>query len=404
MPFTMHGQDLLYINYFPMKFVVEGVWDPYAFIRDNLPNSVYTYYGPGLFMIMALANFVFIKLFHAVSLIKILELAGAIMVKQIDLTAVDFVRAFSHLDLFKNLFLMKSPYLVFDFLTGALLLKLAKARDSALWSYKVWMLNIILLHTAYMVGQFDLIPAFFIIASLSAAVAKRPYLAIASLSLGGATKLFPYILILPACLLLGHNWKKRLSLLLVGGILTISLYLPFYLSSGNSFFRFFTVTEDIQYSGMARWILTGIFVVLYSLLSINAVKDSKQSEPEKKLLYYFLTIGLLTCAVIPVKIRYFVSITPLLALVFPQHKRFATFMLFVILIVAFLRLDNRYVQWGLFAPLNPEYFVNLPSIQEIVGRFVNIEVVYKIMARVSLLTFFVATGWAWRFKEARNEA
>ena len=64
MPFTMHGQDLVFTNYFPFVFVEEGIWDPYRFISANFQDLKVTYYGPVLFFIMSAANFIFIKLFE----------------------------------------------------------------------------------------------------------------------------------------------------------------------------------------------------------------------------------------------------------------------------------------------------------------------------------------------------
>ena len=72
MPFTMHGQDLVFLNYFPFIFIKEGIWDPYTYISANFPGFPYTYYGPVLFIVMSVANFIVIKLFNPVSLAIIL--------------------------------------------------------------------------------------------------------------------------------------------------------------------------------------------------------------------------------------------------------------------------------------------------------------------------------------------
>ncbi len=395
MPFTMHGQDLVFTNYFPMMFVKEGIWDPYGFISTNFPDFSSTYYGPVLFFIISAANFIFVKLLNCVSLIKMLGLSIGMMVKSC--TTVDYVQAFSNLDLFKNLFLMKSPYLIFDFLIGGILLKLAISGKLALAAYKLWMLNFVVFQAVYAVGGTYVITTFFIIAALYAACKKRPYLAVVFLSLGGSAKLFPYLLVLPTCLLLGDDWKKRFSLLLTAGIVTILTYLPFYLSSGGAVFGFFMSSGNVQYSGMARWILLGVFIALYSFVSINATKDSKTHDPEKRLLYYFTVIMFLIYVTSPPRFRYFVFVSPLLALIIPQHKKFGIFTLSIILMLAFQWLTERDSQLGLFAPLNPA-FLNLPTIQEIIGRFVNIEIVYKIIARMLVLTFLVAGWWTWRLK------
>lgn len=400
MVFTMHGQDLFYIHYFPMLFVEKGIWDPYAFIRANFSYFPYTYYGPVLFIVISAIDFVFIKLFHAASLVKMLEMSSVMMFK--GLTTVDYVNAFSQMGLFKNLFLMKSPYLIFDFLAGAILLILAVSKKSALNSYKIWMLNIVALHSVYGVGQVDLIPAFFIIAALFAAVKKRPYLCVVALSMGGATKLFPYILIIPACLLLSNGWKKRFLLLFTGGAAAIITYLPFYLSSRVSAFDFFILSSVKGYSGIIKYVLLGIFAASYAAISINAIKESRQPGPEEKLIFYFLAVSFLTYAVTPIAFRYFVFLTPLLALVIPQHKKFGIFTLLIILMLAFSRLDLREVQLGLFAPINPDYFTRFPTIQEVIGRFINIDMIYKVLSRVLLLSFFAAAWWAWRLKSIRG--
>jgi len=395
MPLTMHGQDLVFINYFPMMFVKGGIWDPYGFISTNFSHFPYTYYGPVLFIIMSIANFIIIKLFNPTSLITILELSSTMMAR--GFTTVDYVHVFSNLGLFKNLFLMKMPYLIFDFLIAGILLKLAPSKNLSLTSYKLWMLNIVVLHSAYMIGQADLIPALFIIAALYAAArAKRPYLSVVLLSLGGATKLFPYILILPACLLLGEGWKKKFSLMFTGAAVTLLSYLPFYLSSGNSVFGFFISSQVTQYRGITKWILPGMFVVLYFLACRNAAKDSQKPNPERRLLYYFAIVMFLGYMTFPVKLRYFVYITPVLALIIPHHKKFGIFILLVILMVMFQSLTYRSVQLGLFAPLNSAYFLNLSTLQEIMGHFVNIGICYKVMARLLLLSFLIGAWWIWR--------
>lgn len=400
MPFTMHGQDIVFINYFPMMFVEKGIWDPYGFINANFTHFPATYYGPVLFGIMSIANFILIKLFTSTSLVALLELSSTMMGKHF--TTIDYVYAFSKLNLFRNLFLMKSSYLIFDFLIAGILLKLATTKESGLSAYKLWMLNIVVLQSVYAVGGAYLIPALFIITALYAARQKRPYLSVILLSMGGATKLFPYILILPASLLLGDDWKKRFSLLFTAGITTLLIYLSFYLSSADSIFGFFMLSENVQYTGMARWILTGIFVALYSFVSVKATKDSKTPEPERKLLYYFIVVMFLGYAATPTRFRYFIFASPLLALIIPQHKKFGIFTLSIVLMLAFAWLTERDLQLGLFAPLNPEYFLKIPTIQEIIARYINIEIIYKVMVRVLLLSFFVSAWWVWRIKAEKE--
>jgi len=396
MPITMHGQDLVFINYFPMMFVENGAWDPYGFISANLPHFPWTYYGPVLFIMMSVANFIFVNIFNATSLVKILELSSTMMFRGLE--TIDYVRAFSHLDLYKNLFLMKTPYLIFDFLTAFILVKLASSKKLALSSYKLWMLNAVVIHSVYAVGGFDIIPAFFIVFALYAAVNKRPYMCIFLLSLGGATKLLPYILILPACLLLGRDIKTKFSLFIAAIAYSALIYLPFYLSSGNTALGVFALLKGVQHPGIATYMIKVICVTLYSFLCVKAIKDSRSFNPEAKLLYYFIAVLFVAYMAFSPRLRYFISVMPLLALIIPLYKRFGLFNLFTLAVLAFFSLTVRDLQLGLFCPINPDYFLGLPTVQEVMGRFIRIEMLYKISARILPIIFMASMFWIWRIK------
>lgn len=395
MPFTMHGQDIVFINYFPMMCAKEGVWDPYGFIATNFSYFPYTYYGPVTFVIFSVFNFIYIKLLGAASLVRLLEIGSTMLFK--GLATFDYVNALSRFDLFKNLFLMKVPYLIFDLLIAAMILKLPIQEKAKTASYKIWMLNIVVLHSAYAIGTFDIITAFFVMAALYAAINKRPYLSIIFLSLGGGTKLFPYALILPASLLLGNNWKKRVALLLTGGITSALPYAPFYFLSGKTVLDFFKLPNVVQYSGDVRIVLGVIFLISYCLISIQAVRDSAK-KPVAAIIYYFLTILFLVNSIFPTRLRYFTVLTPLLALIIPRQKRFGLFMLFIIMILALSHATGREQQMGLFMPLNAEYFRSLPALQETIGRFTDIGLIYKVLARLSPIAFFISALWVWRMK------
>ena len=118
----------------------------------------------------------------------------------------------------------------------------------------------------------------------------------------------------------------------------------------------------------------------------------------KQLIFYFLVTGFLVFAVTPISFRYFVFITPVLVLVMPRCKKFAIFVFLSVILLAFLRLPTRDAQFGLLAPLNPAYFDSLPALQEVISRFINIGMLYKIFARVIMLAFFVCALWVWRLK------
>lgn len=401
MPFTIHGQDLVFINYFPMMLVKNGIWDPYGFIATKLPHFPYTYYGPALLMIMSAANFIYLKVLGFTSLAAFLEKGASMMF--MDHVTADYVKALFGLDLFRNIFILKIPYLLFDIATGAFLLKLAGNKEDGIRTYVIWMLNIVVIHSAYAVGGFDVIPAFFITTALYAAVLNRPYLCISLLSVGGAVKILPYLLVLPGALLLGDSHKKKVSLLATAILVSAASYLPFVLSSGKAVFGFLLLTEAVHYPGQARVVLSASFFILYLAICVSAFKESSIKGSSGKLIYYFMAILLISYTAFPVRFRYFVSVTPLLALIIPRHKKFGFFIMAIVMMLAFLWLTGRELQMGLFAPLGPDYFLGIPTLQEFIGRFVDIEICYKVTARVLIIALFAAAFWVWRIRSSDSK-
>lgn len=403
MPFTMHGQDQFFINYFPMQFVVNGIWDPYGYIASKLPHFTYTYYGPAVFFIMSLVNFIYIKVFHFAEYLEALLIAAPMMFK--NFTSIDYINAlgnFSKHDLYGILFLTKLPFLALDFLIGWLILRLSGGGQDSLRSYKIWMLNIVVLHSVYAVGAFDLIPAFFITLALFCAFRKHPFLSVISISLAGASKLFPYILLLPACLLLGDSWKNRFYLILASVAAAFFTYLPFYMSSGKAIFGFFALSEAVTYGGYIKWALVAIFLLGYMFICASALADSKKPYPEKKLLFYFLTILFLSFTTAPVRFRYFIIVTPFLAVLFPKHKKMFLFALFTVFVLAFLWLNTGEFQLGLLSPVNKSFF-EIASLQEYLSGFINIGMLYRVFARLQIACFFILSFWIWKIKIKREE-
>ncbi len=118
--------------------------------------------------------------------------------------------------------LVKLPYLLFDLLIGFLLLRWFASKKQALLAFTLWMFNPISLYATYMMGQFDIIPTFFIVLSIYLIAKNKLYLAALALGGGIAFKLYPIFLVVPL-LILGKTYFEKFKLV----ILTI---LPYILS------------------------------------------------------------------------------------------------------------------------------------------------------------------------------
>ncbi len=89
----------------------------------------------------------------------------------------------SHFTIFRTLFLLKLPFLVFDLLTAVVLFKMHDSKEDALASVKLWLFNPVTIFSFYIFGRFEAIPVFFIAFSLLAVKQKRYLLSVILLGL-----------------------------------------------------------------------------------------------------------------------------------------------------------------------------------------------------------------------------
>jgi uncharacterized membrane protein len=108
--------------------------------------------------------------------------------------------------------LLKLPYLIFDLLLGFLLYKMVEPRK-ALLAFGIWVFNPISLYATYMMGQFDIIPAFFSVLSVYFALKNRLTWATLALGTAIAFKLYPIFLIIPL-ITFGKNYWERFKLIM----------------------------------------------------------------------------------------------------------------------------------------------------------------------------------------------
>lgn len=137
-----------------------------------------------------------------------------------------------------HVLLLKLPYLVFDLPIAWLLASLFKVGRMKLLGFSFWMFNPINLYTTYMVGQFDVIPTFFVVAALAVAVHRKNwwrvdplFWAALLLGLGAAYKIYPLLLLIPLSSV-ATGWGKRLLIVMMGAVPYLLSVLPFLSSPG----------------------------------------------------------------------------------------------------------------------------------------------------------------------------
>jgi len=122
--------------------------------------------------------------------------------------------SFLHLEnnpsMFRDLFVMKLPILLFDFLAAMLLIALAPIGRKRL-AAALWLLNPFSIYAIYFFGQFDIIAAFFVLLSIYLWRKNKLTFAYGILGLAAAVKVFP-LLLLPIFLIYdGRSILKKIS-------------------------------------------------------------------------------------------------------------------------------------------------------------------------------------------------
>lgn len=177
-----------------------------------------------------------------------------------------------------NLLLLKLPYLIFDLLTGFILLKLFDSTKKSLMAFGLWMFNPINLYATYMMGQFDIIPTFFIVLSIYFAVKNKFEWAALVLGGGIAFKLSPIFLVIPLTIF-GKSYLDRLKLFALAILPYLLSIMPYFPSRSFRAAALFanqsskSLYANIPVSGGESIILFPAFLLLFYLFIWNVKKE-----------------------------------------------------------------------------------------------------------------------------------
>lgn len=374
MPFSFHGHDLFMIYYFPFKWLSLGQWDPYS------PMSSNPYYPPAAFFMMSFFLFLTKPLLpHLSSLFALFEKWNFTW----EGNTIHYAELFSDHFLFRTLFLFKIPLLLFDCAIAYLLLKIFPSGDKkALLGYKVWMLNPVLLHSGYALGQIDIILTFFILLSVMFMIQHRAYLSLSSLAIASFIKTFPLLLIPFVIHLLTPSFKEKIkmSLFIIG--LFLCMILPFYFSSGSA------VIHSILFSATSIPLLK---MILFSFSYILSFLFFFFFLRRKNLNLYFTILILMIPMILffsfhTVTLRFFILLTPFLIYAALHNKYFWIYSLILFISLFILRTGDNTVRWGLFAALDPTFFSSLPIFDSYANLLLPFKMVRQFMYKVFVLT------------------
>jgi hypothetical protein len=239
-----------------------------------------------------------------------------------------------------------------------------------------------------MMGQFDVIPAFFAVAALYLAVKREKYfLAALLLGIGASFKIFPALFLIPLALL-KEKWLDRIKVIGIGALVYVATILPFIGSAG---FRATALVAGqttkslyaaLPISGGEAIIYFPLFIVLFYIIFFYS--KSGLENLWERFFIIILTFFIFTHT----HPQWFLWLTPLLILylVKSRLKHWPLALIALIVWIGQVSFFDPGLSVWLFAPIVPSLY-GQPGVWNSLGSRIDIN-----SARSILQTVFVSVA------------
>lgn len=384
MPISTHS-DLFAVEMFPPLLFKENVIDIFSYLDKKGESYFYpplSYYLFGLFEFL-LQNF-------SSSYLNWLDSIRSSYLNGLEGQADVFIKAAPNPNIFKDLFIAKAPFLIFDIGSLLVIFKFINKKILRRGSIYLWILNPVIIYTSYIFGQFDIIVLFFILWGFYL-IRIHPKLGMLAFGVAGALKSYPFIVVLPVALIYGKDIKEKLKLIIIALTPFVVSIVPVLINSPHlALFTFFPknmfhyrqplegwekYSQLIKYSSLA---LSYSLILLLS--SVIKLKDKWRTSIGISLIVILLALTLAGRT----HFHYLIWEIPIIILWFRNNLKFLTFIILTqTLSFASYKLLANQLQLGLFAPINVDYFSSLPTINSLINQIIS----YRIISTSGFLVF-----------------
>lgn len=334
--------------------------DP-AFVGDIIAYGQHAYRGvfqPGSGAIMPpyppLANL------SAALIVKVLTLFS--LVPALPCTSIE---ACLSNGIFLTLFALKAWYLPFDLGIFALLTQIGAAGRARVAATLFWAFNPLILYTAYLHGQYDLVPLFFVALGLYSAQRRRNLWAAFWFGIGACFKMFPFLFLVPLVLIGWQTWRGRIKAILVGVIPYAFLALALGGLYGTGFndyvISFFHAKYDLGSGGHVYF-----FFVFYAMLAwylygrkAHTFEDLWRACFAILLAYYPFSYS---------DLHYWAWVVPFAAIYWVECSQKAK-PFYAVILTCLLVLTAAAPLARFLAPVSPRFFLRLPSLLEALSPY-----------------------------------
>lgn len=364
--FTTVHSDVFFVNFYPSKLAYEGVFNIYQHQYANIHagGGIWTYYPPLTYFSIGGFQSIF-KLFDSGFYQWIQEMysGGA------DNLLLQGGATFSF---FKYLFFMKAPYLIFDALLLFSILRYLDVDQHRASAVRLWCFSPVILFGTYVIGQFDIIPASLAVFSILMIKRNKVWWGLFLLSTAVFFKTFTVFMILPFFIVLTASKKEIFKNIVAIAVPVVLIFIPFYIYSRglimNSLFPPYSLESVSELSAFCMSIQRIIFVGLYCALIVKCFKLKKNLNATTVLKMSIATL-MIVYTMFFVPVHYFIWVIPFLIIavccnILPR------WLFWIQIICLFVySFNSPGTTTGLFRPLNPELFINLPGLPDIMHGF-----------------------------------
>ena len=389
MPITLHG-DLLYIWSIP-SLIFNSVSDPYEYATVNFPTIADSawdvYYPPASFIVNGFW-LIFLNFFSS-DLIDWLGKTRELIFSLTEYSLNNYLggRVVNYL----NIGLLKIPNLFYEILIIIGLAKLVGIPQK----HKViisWLVNPVVLYSAYMMGQIDLLTALLVVWATVMAVKGKRYVSLTLLVIGTMVKVLPVVLIAPMAFLLGKSWKERVGLMLYSILIFVIFNLPFTSDLERLRIAYFPPImpglADLSFRPDAL-IMLGKLVAAVGVglwFMVRVIRSGRNFNPK----YFPEIVGLILLlffsAYRGALFNHYVVLMPFLILFWAKERRAVLKMMVFSGLLFLTHIYIRPLQGELFTLLGIDWLTNFPSTRELIAPWFKYE-------HLSLMTGAILSGW-----------
>lgn len=384
MPITMHD-DLIFIHYFPYFLSYRGIWDIYGYFGGHYLSQGFTYYPPMVYYVVAFFQWAL----HPVNPFfdALMAHAHTFFYAYQAIPPEGYLAPFSRMQTFGLVFWMKFPYLLTDVACIFLILPISRQLQKDTTLVADWLFHPVLLFSIYIFGQYRIFSAFLMWLLILLTLKNKRGIACVVFGLLCLMENYALYLGLPVLLILADGWRERIRFLAFMALSPVIVLAIFYFHSGhyvvNSYFSPViakTVVQGIFRHGSHIVGPAGKTILISNYLFMIIILFKKKStyfiDARRR---FDLLISVNTAlffalyAVSVTMIHYFMWVLPFYLVLQNFEKRWTPRLNVLLIALLFLfNLDSRELNLGLLKPLDPGYFMAVPSFHEwVTGYFVS---------------------------------